>query len=112
MTNAVNDTTGTVHIARHDGHGLVQVCGIQRVQTLFLRETAEAVTCKRCLARKAPAARKVTPTAPATESKSTTWGVFSPAGNMTAYAYTRKDAMRIIGRLESQGVTGYTTRKI
>jgi len=59
-----NGTTGTIHYARHDGRGLVQVCGVRASQRLYLDPEAETVevTCRKCVAPKAASKPRATAT--------------------------------------------------
>ena len=67
MTAARNSTTGTVHNAKtetiHGATGLVQTCGFTPSQFMFLDATADAVTCRKCLAAAKPV--KIAKPAPA-----------------------------------------------
>jgi hypothetical protein len=58
-------TTGTVHYARTDGHGLVQTCGIKANQIAYLAATDAEVTCRKCQA----SAPRTTPKATAPERR-------------------------------------------
>jgi hypothetical protein len=106
---AFNDITGTVHEAKTDGTGLVQICGIQANQTLYLTETTEAVTCKRCQRMGAPKPTKTAPARVAKESSGpVTWGIFSPGGALQCDRPTRKAALAAAEHLGE----GHTVAKL
>lgn len=103
-TRGINDITGTVHEAKHDGTGLIQECGIQANQTLYLDPTDEAVTCKRCLNRRPARVATRKPVA-ASGNGPTTWGIFDTAGQLVTYRTTRRDALAAIERIGDSSLT-------
>lgn len=103
-TRGINDITGTVHDAKHDGVGLVQDCGIQSNQTLFLDPTDEPTTCKRCLRRKPVTVKAPRPVAASTGGGSA-WGVFNATGKMVTFRTTKRDALAAIQRIGDATLT-------
>lgn len=94
----INEATGTVHEAKSEGTELIQACGAQRTQRLFLAPTDAPLTCRRCSGR-TPAQPKAarSGTKPASTGP-TTWGIFIGSA-MQAFRPTRKEALEAAERI-------------